>query len=112
MASFSAGSGIVLGGLVVDEFGWRSIFWFSASHAAVALVCVAVVLPASTRRAAAQQLDVLGGVLLAPAVAALLWAITRLKGSGVNDPVTQGLALVGLVALVLWVRASGITRVR
>jgi len=47
MASFSAGAGIVLGGWVADELGWRSIFWFSAGHAALALVCVAVVLPAS-----------------------------------------------------------------
>jgi MFS family permease len=102
MASFSAGSGIVLGGWVVDEFGWRSIFWFSAGHAAIALICVAVVLPASTRQAATRQLDVLGGVLLAPAVASLLWAITRLKGSGLDDPLTLTLTAVGLVALVLW----------
>lgn len=102
MASFSAGAGILLGGWVVDEFGWRSIFWFSAAHAVVALVCVAVALPASVRQAAAGKLDVLGGVLFAPAVAALLWAVTRLKGSGLHDPLTLGLLVLGLLTLLLW----------
>jgi MFS family permease len=104
MASFSAGSGILLGGWVVDNLGWRWIFWFSAGHAALALLCVALMLPPSTRQAATQKLDVLGGVLFAPAVAALLWAITRLKGSGLQDPLTLGLIALGLLTLVLWVR--------
>ena len=37
-----------------------------------------------------------GGVLLALAVAALLWAVTRLKGSGVQDPFTLGVASGGV----------------
>jgi len=104
MASFSAGVGILLGGWVVDHLGWRWIFWFSAGHAGLALACVAFVLPASTRAARTGRLDVLGGVLFAPAVAALLWAITRLKGSGLQNPLTLGLVAAGLLTLVLWVR--------
>ena len=34
----------------------------------------------------------------------LLWAITRLKGSGLHDPLTLALVAVGLVTLVLWLR--------
>jgi MFS family permease len=85
MASFSAGAGIVLGGWVVDaSAGARS----SGSRPAMrdrARSASRLVLPASTGRQRTRQLDVLGGVLLAPAVAALLWAITRLKGSGLHD---------------------------
>jgi MFS family permease len=104
MASFSAGGGILLGGWVVDHLGWRWIFWFSAGHASVALACVALVLPASRRQALTAKLDVLGGVLFAPAVAALLWAITRLKGSGLHDPLTLGLVALGGVTLALWLQ--------
>lgn len=104
MASFSAGAGILLGGWLVDNLGWRWLFWFSAGHAGLALVCVALLLPASKRQAATGRLDVLGGVLFAPAVAALLWALTRLKSSGLQDPLTLGLVALGLLTLVLWVR--------
>jgi MFS family permease len=80
VASFSAGAGILVGGWLVDHAGWRWIFWFSGGHAALAVVAVALLLPPSARRAATGRLDLLGGVLFAPAVALLLWAITRLKG--------------------------------
>jgi MFS family permease len=104
MAAFSAGAGILLGGWVVDHLGWRWIFWFSAGHAALAAACVAVALPASKPQPQTGRLDVMGGVLFAPAVAALLWAVSRLKGSGLSDPLTLGLIVGGLVTLVLWAR--------
>jgi MFS family permease len=104
MASFSATAGILLGGWATDHLGWRSIFWFSAAHGAFAIVCVARVLPPSRRQVAAGKLDVLGGVLFAPAIAALLWAITRLKGSGLQDPLTLALATGGLLTLMIWAR--------
>jgi hypothetical protein len=47
---------------------------------------------------------VLGGVLFAPAIAAVLLAITRLKGSGWTDPVTLALAAGGVTLLAVWAR--------
>lgn len=104
MASFTAGAGILLGGWLVDHAGWRWIFWFSVGQTALSIVAVAALLPPSVRQAAVGRLDLLGGVLFAPGVALLLWAVTRMKGSGPADPVTLGLIATGLLASAAWVR--------
>jgi MFS family permease len=104
IAAFSAGVGILAGGWLADHVGWRFTFWFGAGHALVSLVCVLWLLPPSQVHARSGPLDVLGGVLFAPAVAAVLLAVTRLKSSGIGDPVTLSLALAGVVLLVVWFR--------
>lgn len=103
MAASSAGLGIMLGGWAVDQMGWRSVFWFSAGHAALAAVCLAWVLPPSKLMPSTDKLDVLGGLLFAPAVAALLFGITRLKTS-MTDPVTMSIIAASVVVLAIWVR--------
>jgi MFS family permease len=103
MATSSAGVGIMLGGWAVDSFGWRSVFWISAGHAVFAALCFALLLPRSRTQPLTGKLDVLGGLLFAPAVATLLLAITRLKGP-LNDPLTLGLAAFGAITLVYWAR--------
>jgi MFS family permease len=104
IAAFSAGVGILAGGWLADHVGWRFTFWFGAGHALVSLVCVSWVLPRSRVQVRSGPLDVLGGVLFAPALAAVLLAVTRLKGSGFGDPVTLSLAGAGLLLLAVWFR--------
>lgn len=103
-ATFSAGIGLLLGGVLVDQVGWRSIFVFSASYALLAWVVVAWVVPPSKATVSAQRFDLLGGVLFAPAIAGVLWAITRVKLTGLGDPLTASLLAGGLVLLAVWFR--------
>jgi MFS family permease len=104
IASFSAGVGILFGGWLADNTGWRMTFWIGAGHAALSLLCVLFLLPPSRAHARSGPLDVLGGVLFAPAIAAVLLAITRLKGSGWSDPITLALAIGGAALLAMWAR--------
>src|SRR5205823_9122311 len=104
VAAFSAGVGILAGGWLADHAGWRLTFWFSAGHALLSLVCVRLVLPRSLAPSRRAPLDWAGGVLFAPAVAALLWAVTRLKGAGWSDPATPALAVGGAALLAVWAR--------
>jgi len=104
MATFSAGAGLLLGGLLVDHAGWRTMFWFGAAHGVLAIVWVAAVVPASARQALRERLDWLGGVLYAPAVALLLWALSRLKAHGLGDPLTLAAFAGGVALLALWLR--------
>jgi MFS family permease len=102
MATFSAGAGLLLGGFLVDHAGWRTMFWFGAAHGAIAFMLVAYVVPASARKALVQRLDWLGGILYAPAVALLLWALSRLKAHGITDPLTLGALVAGAALLAIW----------
>jgi MFS family permease len=102
MATFSAGAGLLLGGFLVDHAGWRTMFWFGAAHGLIAFMLVAYKVPASTRKALAQRLDWLGGILYAPAVALLLWALSRLKMHGLTDPLTLGALVAGAALLATW----------
>lgn len=106
MASFSAGVGILLGGVFVDTQGWRWIFGFSAGHALLAWVLVAWQVPRSRPKQgpirSARRIDLLGGVLYAPAIAAVLWALSRLKAHGLHDPLTLALLVGGVALLALW----------
>lgn len=104
MATFSAGAGLLLGGFLVDTAGWRTMFWFGAAHGVVAIVLVAAFVPASTKQAMTQALDWLGGVLYAPAVALLLWALSRLKAHGLSNPTTLLAFGAGVLLLAVWLR--------
>ena len=66
MGSFSAMIGIIFGGWLADNAGWRTSFWIGAGHAVLSIICVLFLLPPSRRQALAGPLDVWGGVLFAP----------------------------------------------
>lgn len=104
MASVGAGVGILLGGYLVDHLSWQWIFYFSASHATIALVLVKLLLPASPRGKWAGDLDVVGGMLFVPAIAAILFAVTKGKAWGWGDARTLGMLGGGIAMVVVWVR--------
>ena len=91
-ATLAAGStiGPLLGGLLVEGFGWQAVYWFRAPIALAALVMARHL--ADPRRAAGREpFDVLGAALLTAAVATLLFAVNRAPA-----PVAAGFALVAL----------------
>jgi MFS family permease len=106
IASFSAMLGILLGGKMADTVGWRFTFWVAAAHALLSLACVAVLLPPSRAFGLQGKFDWLGGVLFAPAIAALLLSLESLKKGGPGDPQFLGLLATGTVLLLVWIRGE------
>ena len=104
IASFSAMLGIMFGGFMADQVGWRSTFWIAAGHALLSLALVALLLPRSRAFGLKGRFDWLGGILFAPAVAALLLSLEFLKQAGPGDPAFLALLAAGAVLLVVWVR--------
>ncbi|MEU6110836.1 MFS transporter [Streptomyces albidoflavus] len=99
----AAGSGPVLGGLLVAHFGWRSVFWINLPIVlAVVVLATAVRLP-TPERATPQRLDLAGAALLAASLAVLVHALAEIPVRGWAAPATLAeLSLTaGLVALLV-----------
>jgi EmrB/QacA subfamily drug resistance transporter len=97
--------GPVIGGLILGSASWRWLFWVNVPFAVAGLVLAWFLVPADgpTERA---RLDVVGLVLLSPAVVGLLYGLSAAGRDGgfsrtdVWAPVAGGVVL--LVAFVAW----------
>jgi MFS family permease len=95
--------GLVVGGPLVEAFGWRAIFWFQAPLLAVTAVWSFLALP-ETPRLAHVHFDVSGQAALAVAIAGLLIGIDRAVAWGLTNPWVLGCWLLVPTALLIFVR--------
>lgn len=103
---FAAGSaaGPLIGGALVENFGWPAVFWFRAPIALTSLLLSAGLPPASPRPAE-QRFDIVGALLLAFGLAALLLAINgapRLRAGDATALVLFPAACLSLAAFLWW----------
>jgi len=102
MYAIGSAAGPLLGGALVERWGWPAVFWFRAPLAVVALLFNDAS-PARLRSAPREPVDVIGAALLALAISALLLTLNRLQHLpdhaflGILLPVAAASALVGFV---------------
>ncbi len=102
-ASMVGGSaGNIVAGNIYDAWGWHKIFLVSLSFAAVTTLA-AFLLPAPKARTGLEKVDWLGGLLFAPAIASVLYAITESSTWGWGSGKTLGFLFGGVVLLAAWV---------
>jgi MFS family permease len=112
MASAGVLSGLVLGGLLIELLGWRSVFGAMVVPALLA----AAIAPAALPEARAERPvppDVPGALLATAGAVALLFGLTRVERHGIAAaaaPVVAGAAL--LTAFVAWERRTPAPLVR
>lgn len=87
-------AGPTLGGFLVDNFGWRWVFWFSVPVGVLCLLWGAAVLrpvePASRERG----IDVLGNALVLAGLGGLLFGLSQVSDRGWSSPlVLSGVAV-------------------
>jgi len=94
----SLGLGPVLGGVLIDTVGWRSIFWINIPIGLTALVLAARFVPES-RAPRARRIDACGQLLVIVLLASLTYAIIDAPRAGWASPTTVGLLVLALGAL-------------
>lgn len=96
--------GPMVGGLLVDSVGWRSIFWINVPVGLVAVVLAVRYIPES-KSPVARKVDAVGQVLVIALLASLTFGIIEAPNYGWTSSTTfviLATALVTLVALVFW----------
>ncbi|MFB6619546.1 MFS transporter [Streptomyces sp. NPDC085524] len=99
VAGISMAAGPLIGGLLVDSVGWRSIFWVNLPIGLLALVLTLRHIPES-RAARPRRPDPVGQVLIMVLLGCVTYGIIEAPSAGWRSPVIVGCALVSVVALV------------
>jgi EmrB/QacA subfamily drug resistance transporter len=104
MSGLSLGLGPILGGALVDAFGWRSIFWINVPIVVAAIVCTTRFVPES-RAARPRRFDPVGQALVILVLGSVVYAIIESRGLGWTSPVILGLlalAVVGVLGILAY----------
>jgi DHA2 family multidrug resistance protein len=95
--------GPVLGGVLVDLFSWRAVFFIALPTCLLGLYLAHRFLRGRLPRDRRPALDVLGLVLLPIWLTALLWALANGQLRGWGDPLVQAALLGGTLALAAFI---------
>ena len=95
------GFGIVLSGLIVDNFSWRYLFLLGSIPVALSLVLIDRYVPESPIRSPS-KVDVPGALLLSGALVSLMLALTEGAHWGWSSPRLIGVLVVAAVLFALW----------
>ncbi|HTZ44498.1 MAG TPA: MFS transporter [Jatrophihabitans sp.] len=105
-AGFSAVVGPAVGGVLLEAFGWRSVFFINGPIGLLLLVAAMALLPRHLPAPGTRLPDPIGTVALALGIAGVVTALTEGDRWGWGSGRTLGLGVLGLVLLVgTWLRS-------
>jgi EmrB/QacA subfamily drug resistance transporter len=99
VSGLSLGLGPILGGALVDGFGWRAVFWVNVPVVVVAIGCAALFVPES-RATRARRFDPIGQLLVILVLGSVVFAIIESGRLGWSSPVILGLLAVAAAGAV------------
>ncbi|MFJ1707719.1 MFS transporter [Kitasatospora sp. NPDC088346] len=98
VAGASAVVGLLASGTLLEFWSWRSVFLLNVLLALVALVGTLLFVPESAEPGA-PRVDVVGALLVAAGLAALVYSVIEAPTRGWGDPATLGGIALGLAVL-------------
>lgn len=99
----------LLGGWLIETAGWRWIFWINLPLAAVVVFLSQTRVPESRDKDAC-GIDKSGLVLASVGLGGLIFALIEAPRLGIGSPLVWGFGIIGIVALVAFVRVEGKVR--
>ncbi|GGX51645.1 MFS transporter [Streptomyces minutiscleroticus] len=103
VVGISMAAGPLVGGLLVDSVGWRSIFWINVPVGLAALLLTLRFVPGS-RAPRARRPDPVGQLLVVALLGSLTYAIIEAPSAGLASAHTLGFGAVALAALLALLR--------
>jgi EmrB/QacA subfamily drug resistance transporter len=98
VVGISMAAGPVVGGVLVDSIGWRSIFWVNLPVGVVALLLTWRYVPES-RAPKARRPDPVGQLLVMALLGSLTYAIIEAPTAGWTSPLILGFSAIAALAL-------------
>jgi len=92
--------GPFLGGVLTQQLGWRSIFFFNVPLGVLVLALVLWKLPGEWAGARGEKFDLTGSLIFSLALVAVMYGFSILPGAG--GAWSIGAGLLGLLAFVRW----------
>ncbi|GGY98609.1 MFS transporter [Streptomyces poonensis] len=103
VSSVSTALGPIVGGLLVEHVNWESVFYINAPIGIIALVFSVIVLPQSKNDAAKdEKFDIVGVLLLALGLLALVFGVVKGETWGWTSGGTLGAMAAGVVVLLVF----------
>jgi EmrB/QacA subfamily drug resistance transporter len=97
MSGLSLALGPILGGALVDGFGWRSIFWINVPIVIVAFILTTKFVPES-HAPRARRFDPVGQLLVILALGSVVYAVIESNRRGWASPIIVALLVVAVLA--------------
>jgi EmrB/QacA subfamily drug resistance transporter len=102
VVGISLGIGPVIGGILIESIGWRSIFWINVPIGVAAFVLAAIFVPES-KAERARRVDPVGQILLIVVLLSLTYSIIEAPRAG-DSPEIWALVILCVAALVALLR--------
>jgi MFS family permease len=96
--------GPLLGGLMLQHWGWPAVFWFRIPLALLAVLLVLLLIPAPRRAPRGPPTDLAGTLVLAASLVFALLLVSQLGHGQWPPPLLLALALAAAVGLAWFVR--------
>lgn len=105
-AAVTSAAGPVLGGWLVDTFGWASVFWINPPIAVAAFVLALIAVTENRDPRARGEPDWLGGLLAMLGLGLVSYALIQAGEASFDSRIGFAAGGIGIAALVLFVRVE------
>lgn len=105
-AAVTSAAGPVLGGWLVDTFGWASVFWINPPIAVAAIVLALIAVRENRDPGARGEPDWIGGVLAMVGLGLVSYALIQAGEATFDSRIGIAAGVLGVLALVLFVRVE------